>query len=199
MDRKTVPTTTSSTFPPDMDFFGEEGGHSVSSVGENGGEMRVVSGGKRSLEQAMTKPATPPQASSSLTVLKESPDEELGSVSDSDNNDKTSTFVCSSNSYPNGISKRRKLSRTQRPSVVDNHYHKIRSLIDAGDRWEIDLERIHGLTDEQAYLCVSIAAEHFHSDRFPPSDGNLFLELAREGWDHLKELDRLTKLSPECH
>ena len=93
--------------------------------------------------------------------------------------------------------KKRKLSRAS-SGLAEKHYLKIRSLIEAGDKWEYDLEQVHGLTYAQASLCISIAAEHFHSESFPPADGNLFLELAREGWEHLKELDRLSKLYQEC-
>jgi hypothetical protein len=47
-------------------------------------------------------------------------------------------------------------------------------------------------------VCVlSIVAKHYLQDEFPPSNVDRFVELAREGWKHSIELDRLMKLYPE--
>jgi hypothetical protein len=75
---------------------------------------------------------------------------------------------------------------------------KIRAVADACANWELDLERVDRLTKGEAYLVVSIVAEQFLKDVFPLFNGNRFVELAREGWEHLKEADRLIKLYPEC-
>jgi hypothetical protein len=53
------------------------------------------------------------------------------------------------------------------------------------------------LTDEQACVVVSMAAQYY-KDKFPPTKGDRFLGLAKEGWKHAKELDRLNTLYPEC-
>lgn len=70
--------------------------------------------------------------------------------------------------------------------------------MDAGEKWEFDLERVHGLTDEEACMVVSIVTKHLNEDKLPPANGNRFIELAGEGWETLKEVDRLVKLYPEC-
>ena len=74
----------------------------------------------------------------------------------------------------------------------------LRGAIDAGQKWKFDLEQVHGLTDEEACICVSIVTKHLHDDKLPPSNGSRFIELAEEGWKTLKEVDRLAKLDPEC-
>jgi hypothetical protein len=63
---------------------------------------------------------------------------------------------------------------------------------------EFDLERVHGLTDEEACICVSIVTKHLNDDELPPSSGNRFIQRSQEGWKTLKEVDRLVKLYPEC-
>jgi hypothetical protein len=68
--------------------------------------------------------------------------------------------------------------------------------VDAGSKWELDLEEVHGLTNEQACVVVSMAAQYC-KDTFPPTKEDRFLELAKEGWKHVKELDRLNTLYPE--
>jgi hypothetical protein len=70
--------------------------------------------------------------------------------------------------------------------------------MDAGEKWEFDLERVHGLSDEEACNCVAIVTKHLNGDKLPPANGNRFIELAQEGWKTLKEVDRLVKLYPEC-
>ena len=75
---------------------------------------------------------------------------------------------------------------------------KLRKAIDAGEEWELGLEQVYGLTDEEACVCVSIVTKHLHDESLPPSNGNRLIELAQEGWKTLKEVDRLVKLYPEC-
>lgn len=72
--------------------------------------------------------------------------------------------------------------------------------MDAAGTWENDLERVHGLTDEEACICVSIVHKHLNHDKPPPpQNGNSrFVLLAQEGWKLMKEVDRLVKLHPEC-
>jgi hypothetical protein len=76
---------------------------------------------------------------------------------------------------------------------------KIRGAIEAGGKWEDDLESVHGLSDEEACVCVSIMLKHSRKDVFPPPcEGNRFEELARDGWVLLKEVRRLRKKYPDC-
>jgi hypothetical protein len=103
---------------------------------------------------------------------------ELESSSDSN------TSVISTSSV---YAKKRKKSKKP---PTENHL-KIRAAIDAGDEWEFDLERVNGLTDEQACVCVSIVGQHLQEDKFPPSKGDRIVELAKEGWEHLREVDRM--------
>jgi hypothetical protein len=87
---------------------------------------------------------------------------------------------------------------TKREKIPTENHLKIRSVADAGAKWEVNLQRVHGLTDEGACVCLSIVAKYLPKDEFPPPNGNLFVELAKEGWQHSKQLDRLIKAYPEC-
>eukprot|EP00543_Licmophora_paradoxa_P003278 CAMPEP_0202443344 /NCGR_PEP_ID=MMETSP1360-20130828/2647_1 /ASSEMBLY_ACC=CAM_ASM_000848 /TAXON_ID=515479 /ORGANISM="Licmophora paradoxa, Strain CCMP2313" /LENGTH=175 /DNA_ID=CAMNT_0049059017 /DNA_START=163 /DNA_END=687 /DNA_ORIENTATION=- len=148
--------------------------------GEAGRNTSTLAGdatAKRSFELT-TKP------SSSQMNLKDST--ELESSSDSN------TSVTSTSSV---YAKKKRKKSKKKPT--ENHL-KIRTAVDAGDKWEFDLEREHGLTDEQACVCVSIVGQNLQEDEFPPSKGDRIVELAKEGWEHLREVDRLTKLYPEC-
>jgi hypothetical protein len=111
---------------------------------------------------------------------------ELASSSGSSSSDTSSSF------------KSAKRKRSKREKIPTKNHLVLRSAIEAGGNWELDLERVHGLTDEEACVRVSILAKHCQKDVFPPSKGNRFVELAREGWKHWKEADRLMKLYPEC-
>jgi hypothetical protein len=41
-------------------------------------------------------------------------------------------------------------------------------------------------------------AAQYYKDTFPPTKGDRFLELTKEGWKHVKEHDRLNTLYSEC-
>jgi hypothetical protein len=69
--------------------------------------------------------------------------------------------------------------------------------VDAGCKWELDLEEVHGLTDEKACVVLSMCAQ-FYKDTFHPTKGDRFLELAKDAWKQMKELDRLIAHYPEC-
>ena len=91
----------------------------------------------------------------------------------------------------------KKKIRRKRPPLQPTAEHlQIRAVVDAGEKWELDLEQVHGLTDEEACVVVSIANKHLSQDEFPPSNGNRFVELAHQGWKGLKELRQLKKLYP---
>ena len=113
---------------------------------------------------------------------------ESASLSDSSTSGTSSSLLCA---------KKRKTTERRLPAPTENHL-KLRKAIDAGEEWELGLEQVHGLTEEEACVCVSIVTKHLHDESLPPSNGNRLIELAQEGWKTLKEVDRLVKLYPEC-
>jgi hypothetical protein len=117
---------------------------------------------------------------------------ELASSSDSNTSD-----TSSSSAYASRNKRKRNASMKKEIVPTDNHL-QIRAVCDAGRKWELDLERVNGLTDEEACVCVSIVAKNLPKDEFPHTKGDRFVELAREGWKNMKESDRLLKLYPEC-
>jgi hypothetical protein len=70
--------------------------------------------------------------------------------------------------------------------------------VDAGAKWELELEGVHGLTDEEACVAVSIVAKYYLKDEFP-ENVDRFVNLAKKGWELSNENARLHKLYPECH
>jgi hypothetical protein len=112
---------------------------------------------------------------------------------DSASSDDLSISGTSSSSL-SATSKQRKKRKKREPTK--NHL-TVRATIEAGEKWELDLERVHGLTDEEACICVSIACRHLNDEKLPPSNGSRFSELAVEGWKTMRELDRLMKLYPD--
>ena len=128
---------------------------------------------------------TPPPISSQIKPKRNM---ESASLSDSSISATSSSSRCA---------KKSKTSNGRLQVPTENHL-KLRKAIDAGETWEFDLEQVHGLTDEEACVCVSIVTKHLHDESFPPSNGNRLTELAQEGWKTLKEVDRLVKLHPEC-
>jgi hypothetical protein len=75
---------------------------------------------------------------------------------------------------------------------------EIRGVVDAGAKWESELEEVHGLTEGEACVVVSIVANYYLKDEFPES-GDRFVMLAKKGWELANENARLHKLYPECH
>jgi hypothetical protein len=132
---------------------------------------------KRSLKPVPK--ATPSQQSLKRTM-------ELASSSDS------------SSSGTSSSSKSAKRKKSKREKIPTKNHLVLRAAIEAGRKWELNLEEVHSPTDEEACVCVSILAKHCQKDLFPPSKGIRFFELAREGWKHWKEVDSLMKLNPEC-
>ena len=126
---------------------------------------------------------TPPPL---LTRSKRSTESESLSIS--------STNVTSPSSKSDSKRKAKKHCKEKKPTEI---HFKIRSAADAGRKWEADLEEVHGLTDEQACMVVSIMAPHLEKDEFPRSDDPLMVH-AKEGWKHMKESKRLAELHPEC-
>ena len=122
-----------------------------------------------------------------LTRTKRSTESESFSIS--------STNVIS-HSSKSDTSKRRAKKHRKEKKPTEIHLN-IRSVADAGRKWETDLEEVYGLTDEQACIVVSLMARHLEKDEFPPSD-DPFMVHAKEGWKLMKESIRLAALHPEC-
>jgi hypothetical protein len=94
---------------------------------------------------------------------------------------------------------KKKPNKKQRNEKKPTETHlKIRAVADAARKWEWDLEDVHGLTDEQACVVVSLMAPLMQKDEseFPPSSDPLILH-AKEGWKYMKEVKRLAGLYPE--
>lgn len=122
---------------------------------------------------------------------------EMGSLSDSTSSDTSSSTECASKKDQNNQDKTQAKRKKIKKIPTENHL-KIRKVIDAGSKWELDLEKVHGLTDEEACIVVSKVARYGNEDTFPDPNGDKFLKLAKEGWKHSRELSRLHKLYPEC-
>ena len=120
---------------------------------------------------------------------------EMGSSSDSTSSD-TSTEYASKKDQNKNVETQAK--RRKRGKIPTENHLMIRRVIDAGSKWELDLENVHGLTDEEACIVVSKVALYGNEDTFPDTNGDRFMELAKEGWKHSRELSRLHKLYPEC-
>lgn len=130
--------------------------------------------------------------SSLQTSLKRSTESESSSDS---NSSATSTL---SKSVDARNKKKHKSARLP-PEPTKGHL-AIRAVVDAGGQWELDLEKVHGLTDEEACVVVAMANKYSSCDAFPPClKGNpTYIKLAKKGWEHLKELYRVLNLHLQC-
>ena len=91
----------------------------------------------------------------------------------------------------------RKKAHTPTPNVK---HMKLRAAVDAGGKWESELETKHGLSDLEACVCVGLVAKYQKQDAFPDSESGVnkqFVDLARKGWQLMKELDKLLKKYPQ--
>jgi hypothetical protein len=109
-----------------------------------------------------------------------------------------SVFSSDSSTNVTSISSKCAKKKKRKTKVPTENHLKLRAVVDAGDKWEADLEKVHGLTDEQTCKCVSNLAPYLKIDAFPLSNGDRLMELAEEGWKQMKELHRLIELYPEC-
>eukprot|EP00978_Attheya_sp_CCMP212_P019753 scaffold55662_cov53-Attheya_sp.AAC.2 len=175
----TVPTSTSSS----RDDFSDEAGQAGTSSNTSttlAGEATTKRSSKR--KQMPSKS----QASSKLKRSTES-----ASLSGSNSSDTSKSSKCA---------RPRPKRRKKLKEPTENHL-KIRRVVDAGRIWELELEQVHGLTDEEACVVVSIVAKYYNLkvDEFPPDNGDRFLTLAKKGWELANENARLHQLYPECH
>jgi len=65
--------------------------------------------------------------------------------------------------------------------------------MDLARQWELDLEEVHGLSDEEASIVVAIETKHLRYEELPSVlKGNLkFINSAKEGYKLLKEARRV--------
>ena len=96
---------------------------------------------------------------------------------------------------------RKKKKKDGKQKVPSENHMKLRAVADAERKWELELESVHGLSDLEACVCVGIVAKYHKNDSFPDSDpqeNQKYLDFAREGWRHMKELHELMAKYPEC-
>jgi hypothetical protein len=193
----TCPTTSSSTTsaPTTSNNMATTARMSTNSSREDFDDEAGRNTSTRTLVGDATERPPPMQTmkpSTAQTRLKRS----MESVSSSDS---SSSVTSTLSAFGEPTTKKKK---TKRPPLEPTEKHlKIRAAVDTGAKWELDLEKVHGLTDEEACVVVSIATQNLSLEKFPPSLKGYnqdFVMLAREGWKHLKEINRLSELYPEC-
>jgi len=153
-----------------------------SSVLEAGPDTKSRAGGASAERVSKPKPTQTPLPTTSKRLLE----------SESSDDSTTSAIATSSKCG-------RKKQKEAEKLPTENHL-KIRAVVDAGSAWELDLERVHGLTDEEACIVMSIVARYTNEGTFPtPKDGDSrFMEFARQGWKYMQDLKALQKEYPEC-
>jgi hypothetical protein len=62
----------------------------------------------------------------------------------------------SNSSGTSSLSKSDKHKKSKREKNPTKNHLLLRAAIDAGEKWELDLERVHGLTDEEACVWVCL-------------------------------------------
>jgi hypothetical protein len=93
----------------------------------------------------------------------------------------------------NGVATKKKLRKEKSLPIPNENHMKLRAVSNAGSKWELDLERVHGLTDGEACRIVGLVAELLSKDEFPDFDrtSDKDLALAEEGWRLFKDYDEL--------
>lgn len=82
--------------------------------------------------------------------------------------------------------------------VMTETHNTLLDCVRKGNRWQEDLELIHGLTEAESCECFSRAGKYLHSDIFPEGAVNpKLLSHAKKGWTHLKKVDELSKKYPQ--
>ena len=104
----------------------------------------------------------------------------------------------SSGSAISTSSKCAKKKRKKAEKQPTKNHLKIRAVVDAGRAWELDLERVHGLTDEEACIVVSKVTRYSSQNTFPDPRTDRFMKLAHQGWKLFREAQALQDKYPEC-
>ena len=92
------------------------------------------------------------------------------------------------------VDKKKKKRKCKEPTA---NQLKLRAVADAGNKWELDLQNVHGLTNERAMCVMFLMDAYLNNDTFPPTNGNYLMEHAEEGWKIIKESNRIMKLYPD--
>jgi hypothetical protein len=110
-----------------------------------------------------------------------------------------SSSVLSTNANNNSSKCANKKLKAGPPLPTEGHF-KIRAAVDRARQWELDLEEVHGLSDEEACIVVAMATKHLRYEEFPSVlKGDLkFINFAKEGWKLLKEARRVRNAYPKC-
>ena len=86
------------------------------------------------------------------------------------------------------------------PRVFEkNHVHELMlETMRKGDKWQRDLESVHGFTEAESCECFSLAGKYLYCDEFPEDAVNKKLfSHAQEGWKLLKQADFLGRKHPK--
>ena len=92
----------------------------------------------------------------------------------------------------------KKRKRTNLPVPNETHV-KCRGPVDKGDKWEHDLERLHGLAEEEVTMVIGIALKRLKEEKFPDFDADatrgisFYRRLAKPGWESMKETQEMIK------
>eukprot|EP00977_Amphora_coffeiformis_P010658 scaffold2510_cov169-Amphora_coffeaeformis.AAC.9 len=88
--------------------------------------------------------------------------------------------------------------RKKNDKVPTEKHIELRRIVESVSKWEAELESIHGFSNGECCEILAVVAQHINNDKFPPVNGNRFVQHAKEGWEHMKEHNRLMKLYPDC-
>jgi hypothetical protein len=95
----------------------------------------------------------------------------------------------------NGVTTKKKVRKEKSLPIPNENHMKLRAVSDAGSKWELDLEGVHGLTDGEACRILDLVAELLSEDEFPnfdrTSENSNDLAFAEEGRRLFKEYDEL--------
>ena len=104
---------------------------------------------------------------------------------------------------------RKKKKKNNKIIPIPNENHmKVRACLDACNKWEKDLQVVHGLSNEEASMVLGIASKHYNNNAgrtFPAFDEtatrgiDYYRSLAKPGWQHFKQLKQIMIQYPrEC-
>jgi hypothetical protein len=140
-------------------------GNFLSSAAPSVGPSTAPSAGPSDSTQVGDATAKRPTTQTSMHTLPQSNSKR--SMESACYSDSSTSVTSNSSKCANNKKKKRK-----RKEPTENHL-KLRAACDAGSKWELYLEEVHGLTDGQACVVVSLMAPHLKNNTFPPSNGDL--------------------------
>ena len=82
--------------------------------------------------------------------------------------------------------------------VVTETHKMLLDCVRKGNKWQEDLELVHGLTEAESCECFSLAGKYLHSHVFPKgATSTKLFSHAKTGWEHLQKVDELAKKYPQ--